>query len=105
MSDLNKLLDKAHMVNIDFAFIIRGICSRKNIPVDQFLKGMDQPFEIARKMFYGEHPWMGYTTFRELERLTKTSPGYIEQVYRNIHRDSHRGLYELVKVHYIQTNS
>lgn len=75
---------KQARINAAFAEIIRNICFRNLIDSDVFINGIDQPKEIASKLYYGEHEWLGFVTFRQLDRLLKTTPGHIEQVYRNV---------------------
>jgi hypothetical protein len=77
---------KQARINAAFAEIIRNICFRNLIGPDVFINGIDQPKEIASKLYYGEHEWLGFVTFRQLDRLLKTTPGHIEQVYRNVVR-------------------
>jgi len=75
---------KAQKLNAAFAEIVRAICHRKNISASQFTDRIDQPLDVARKLYYGQHPWMGFTTFRELDRVLQTTPGHMEQVYQNV---------------------
>lgn len=75
---------KQSRINVAFAEIIRGICMRNDMLPKDFINGIDQPVEIATKLYYGQHEWLGFVTFRQLDRLFKSTPGYMEQVYRNV---------------------
>lgn len=74
---------QAH-INAAFAEIIRRICVRNLIKPNDFISEIDQPVEVATKLYYGQHEWLGFVTFRQLDRIFKSTPGQMEQVYRNV---------------------
>lgn len=75
---------KQSRINSAFAEFVRNICHRKSLQHKEFIEALDQPLEVATKLYYGQHEWLGFVTFRQLDRIFKFTPGHAEQVYRNI---------------------
>jgi hypothetical protein len=75
---------KQSRINAAFAEIIRRICARNLVDPKDFINEIDQPVEIATKLYHGQHEWLGFVTFRQLDRFFKSTPGHMEQVYRKV---------------------
>lgn len=77
-------LIKQDGINKCFSEIIRNNCYRRYMNLEHFAKGINQPVELSSALFHGEHDWMGFVTFRELDLLFATTAGHWEKVYKNV---------------------
>lgn len=78
-----KLLTQTE-INEAFSEIIRRHMTRLGLDVYDFARIHNMSVELANKIMHGQHDWLGFVTYRELDLMLRQTPGHNQQVYRNV---------------------
>lgn len=71
-------------INEAFSEIIRRHMVRLGLDVYDFARIHSMSVELANKIMHGQHDWLGFVTYRELDLMLRQTPGHNQQVYKNI---------------------